>query len=167
MRSLTLAGSSATTLDEVDGAGEERPGGSYERTMRELHAQHHGSCLFCHAPGLRDLHFRFDGRGMLKCIFTVTDPFQGYDGIAHGGAIAAIIDGAMCNCLMGHGVIGYTTSLSVRYRAPMLVGEPVVLEVGIKSVRVGMLYCLVAALHQQGTRKVTATGEFFKKDALA
>ena len=70
-------------------------------------------------PGLR---FRFADSGVLHGQFNCSD-FQ--QAMIHWvmGVIAAIIDASMAQCLMGHGIVGYTVDLTVKYRKPVIINQ--------------------------------------------
>jgi acyl-coenzyme A thioesterase PaaI-like protein len=87
---------------------------------------------------------------------------QGYDGMAHGGILSAIIDASMAQCLMGHGVVGYTTDLSIKYRKPVLIDKPVALTTSITDIGIGCLYCLKSEIIQGRNLVAQATGRFYK-----
>jgi acyl-coenzyme A thioesterase PaaI-like protein len=52
--------------------------------------------------------------------------FQGYDGMIHGGIISTILDEVMAWSLYGIGVWGVTVEMTVRFRKPVAVGQPLV-----------------------------------------
>jgi acyl-coenzyme A thioesterase PaaI-like protein len=87
---------------------------------------------------------------------------QGYDAMTHGGVVAAIIDAAMVQCLMGHGIVGYTTDLSIRYRKPVMILQPTLVEAWIAGIRVGCLYSMKCEVFQNGKVAVRATATFYK-----
>jgi acyl-coenzyme A thioesterase PaaI-like protein len=135
----------------------------YERNLNELKALHHSQCLFNHQHSIiPDLGFKFDDDGALYCEFACNESQQGYDGMTHGGVIAAIVDASMAQCLMGHGVVGYTTDLSIKYRKPVKVCKRTMLKTSIITVNVGLLYTLKCEIMQSHNLVVEATGRFFK-----
>lgn len=120
--------------------------------------------MFNGNPITRGLDFRFRDKGTLTAIFTLGDQHMGYDGVAHGGVIAAIIDASMAQCLMGHGIVGYTIELNVKYRKPLRIGTVARLETEIVGVKLGMLHSLRTVVCQGSYRVVTATGVFCRTD---
>ncbi len=53
---------------------------------------------------------------------------QGWDGVVHGGIIAAVLDDVMAYAIMTTGNMGITTRMSIAYRKPIGVGEEIHLE---------------------------------------
>jgi uncharacterized protein (TIGR00369 family) len=132
----------------------------FESNRTALRERHHAHCLFNRTPPVPGLALRFDDRGNLHGEFTCNGYHQGYDGIVHGGVLAAIIDAAMAQCLMGHGVVAYTTDMSVKYRRPVTIREAARLETSIQEVRIGRLYALRCEIVQGRKRAVQAKARF-------
>lgn len=84
---------------------------------------------------------------------------DGYPGILHGGVIAALLDGAMTNCLFARGLRSVTAELKVRYHATVSSAEEVALRAWLINDAHGLFY-LRAELEQSGAVKATATGKF-------
>jgi uncharacterized protein (TIGR00369 family) len=51
--------------------------------------------------------------------FRASPELQGYDGILHGGVIAALLDAAMTHCLFHLGVQAITGDLHIRFVKPV------------------------------------------------
>ncbi|MBP7865566.1 MAG: PaaI family thioesterase [Acidobacteria bacterium] len=77
----------------------------------------HGRCLLCgdRNPWSLRLSFQPDGEGTVETRFTGHGGLQGYDGMLHGGVIAALLDAAMTHCLFHQGIQAVTGDLHVRY----------------------------------------------------
>jgi acyl-coenzyme A thioesterase PaaI-like protein len=83
------------------------------------------NCFGCgrlNAHGLR-LAFYEDERGGVWSPFVPEPRFEGYTGMVHGGVISAVLDEVMAWSLYRHQVWAVTGELTVRYRAPIRVGE--------------------------------------------
>lgn len=83
------------------------------------------NCFGCgrlNAHGLR-LAFYEDECGGVWTPFVPEARFEGYTGMVHGGVISAVLDEVMAWSLYRHQVWAVTGELSVRYRAPIRVGE--------------------------------------------
>jgi len=145
--------------------------GPFRKAMSELKAspdcldalrrEHHADCAVC-APsnrlGLR-LRCRLHEDGSVKASFRANRFMQGYDGWLHGGVIAALLDGAMTNCLFAHGCRAPTAELRVRYRQPVLLANP--LQVIARIVNAAPpLYVVSAEIQQDGEVRARATGKF-------
>ena len=134
----------------------------YESNRRQFQATHHSQCLFNRDPAIvPGLRFEFDDRGVLRGEFKCNGYQQGYDQIVHGGVIAAIIDASMAQCLMGHGIVGYTADLAIRYRKPVKIRTTTRLETSIMSAKRN-LYTMKCMLSQDETCVIEADGKFFK-----
>jgi acyl-coenzyme A thioesterase PaaI-like protein len=59
---------------------------------------------------------------------TLGKPFEGPPGLVHGGFIATLLDHALARAARSAGHGGLTASLTVRYRRPVPLGVPLVLE---------------------------------------
>lgn len=84
---------------------------------------HH--CFGCgelNANGLQ-LHFYADERGGVWAPFAPAPRFEGYTGMVHGGVISTVLDEVMAWSLYRNDIWAVTGSLTVRYRAPIQVGE--------------------------------------------
>ncbi len=136
----------------------------YELNLNKLKRKFHSQCLFNRQQSLiPDLHFRFDDSGALHGQFSCGELFQGYDGMVHGGIVAAVIDASMAQCLMGHGIAGVTIELSVKYRKPVLIGKKTDVTTRIDSVNCGVLYTLKCEILQNHHLVVQGTGRFYIK----
>ncbi len=81
----------------------------------------HGRCLLCgeHNPASLGLVFAAQPDRSVRARFAGRRDLQGYDGLLHGGVIAALLDAAMTHCLFHRGVRALTADLRVRYREPV------------------------------------------------
>ncbi|HWR90695.1 MAG TPA: PaaI family thioesterase [Dissulfurispiraceae bacterium] len=88
-----------------------------------------GFCFVCgpdnHA-GLRLTFRREDGK--TKTTFTPQKIHQGYKGITHGGIIASVLDEAIIHAALADGMTPVTAELTIRFRAPLMVGEETIVE---------------------------------------
>ncbi len=125
----------------------------------------HTRCFFCgqKRAGGRRLEFRAAGDGVVTARVESGVPFEGYDGILHGGATAAILDAAMTNCLFSLGIIAVTAELRVRYLSPATLSRPVEATAEITRLR-GPLCHVRAQLTQDRTVLARAEATFMRKD---
>ncbi len=138
---------------------------SYYDTYLNMKARYHGRCMFNNRTGLvgDSLQVSFDDEGRLTGRFSQRESFQSYDGMLHGGMIAAVMDSAMTKCLMGHGVVGYTGRFNIRYRKPVEISRPLDLHCTITG-HYRQLYKLRAEArhdHDRGARAV-AHASFYR-----
>jgi hypothetical protein len=134
----------------------------YESNLARLKSLYHSHCMFNSNPPVADFHMQFDEEGIFSGEFTGDQTHQGYDGMIHGGLIAAMIDSSMVQCLMGHGIIGYTTDLAIKYCKPVQILQPTLLRTEIINSILDCLYSLKCDITQGGQAVVQATGKFYK-----
>ena len=121
----------------------------------------HPRCVVCRSTNPMGLGQEFalqpDGSG--ESTFAGSEMFEGYSGRLHGGVAAALLDGAMTNCLFAHGVQALTAELTVRYREPVAVRGKITTSARLAESH-GRLHLLRAELRQDGRVKATALGKF-------
>lgn len=94
-------------------------------------------CFVCgpqNPLGLR-LTFRVEGEEV-QTVFVPGPHHVGYDGVVHGGILAAVLDDAMANLYFLRGEEALTTRMEVRFRREGRPGEPLSItarEVGRKG----------------------------------
>jgi uncharacterized protein (TIGR00369 family) len=133
-------------------------------SFQATRADAHPFCLVCSQSNPLGLGLKFElqADGSVSAEFISHAALEGYSGLLHGGVIAAMLDGAMTNCLFAHGWQAVTGELTVRYRHPVPVGEVVTLRAWIaESFR--PLHVLHAELLQEGCVKATATAKFMER----
>jgi hypothetical protein len=134
----------------------------YELNLQKLKALHHSRCLFNLHPPVPDLLFWFNDQGLLLGEFICNGYHQGFDDMVHGGVISAIVDASMTQCLMGHGIVGYTADFSIKYRKPVMICRKATLETSVVAITRGLLYTMQCEIVQDRKLVVQATGRFFK-----
>lgn len=122
-----------------------------------------GWCFACgqHNPiGLR-LRFTEEGEG-IRAEFTPGPQYQGYEGVVHGGIVAAALDDAMANLVHLRGQEALTAKLEVRFRQEAPVGQRLIVAARITGER-GRLFNAEATLAlPDGTRLADARGTFVR-----
>ena len=108
-------------------------------------------CMICGRNNAGGLRMRFENtEDGVRSTVTVPENFQGFDGIAHGGTVAAILDDAMWWAVYRtRGAATMTAEMKVRYHGPVQVGEALVVEATLTSYR-GRLHRARAALALEG-----------------
>lgn len=135
----------------------------YANNLGRLKKSHHAGCLFNRKQAcFPAVQVSFDNAGMLHGEFVADKEYQGYDGMVHGGVLSGMIDACMAQCLMGHGMTGYTIDLAIKYRRPVALGEAASLAVKITDVNIGILYSMKCEIVQNKQLAVQATGRFCK-----
>src|SRR5438067_452912 len=91
-------------------------------------------CFVCGAENPNGLGLTFvTGQGESSATFTPGRWHIGYSEIAHGGILAAVLDEAMVYAAVGLGHWVATAEMTIRYRRPAAIGEP--LQVTARVVR--------------------------------
>lgn len=91
-------------------------------------------CFVCgpdNPIGLK-IPFRLED-GVCRAEFTPEPAHQGYDGVTHGGIVFSVLDDVMANWLFLKGVRAYSARSEIRYRDPLPVGTPLLLEGRLKK----------------------------------
>ena len=107
------------------------------------------------------LRYRAASDGSVSASFLGHCALEGYLGLLHGGIVAALLDGAMTNCLFAQSIRALTAELRVRYQAPVLAEEELTVRAWLESSRHG-LFELRAEITQRGNIKVRALGKFIQ-----
>ena len=91
-------------------------------------------CFVCgpdNPIGLK-IPFRLED-GVCRAEFTPEPAHQGYDGVTHGGIVFSVLDDVMANWLFLKGVRAYSARSEIRYRDPLPIGTPLLLEGRLKK----------------------------------
>jgi acyl-coenzyme A thioesterase PaaI-like protein len=142
--------------------GATRPQAPLEQ-MQRLHAATHPHCVVCGADNPRGLQvdFRPTADGGVEAHFDCARIFEGYSHRIHGGVIAALLDGAMTNCLFAHGHVAVTAELTVRYRHPVMTDRTATVRAWTRDSS-HRLHQLRAELLQDGQLLAVATAKFLE-----
>ncbi|HZP96639.1 MAG TPA: PaaI family thioesterase [Candidatus Limnocylindria bacterium] len=82
-------------------------------------------CFACGRANPYGLHLDFAvARDRAETRFTATREHSGYDGTVHGGIVTALLDETMGWAIFHQGIWGVTGRLTVTFRHPVPVGEP-------------------------------------------
>ena len=91
-------------------------------------------CFACGRANPHGLHLDFDvARGRAQTRFVTTREHTGYDGFVHGGIVTALLDETMGWSIFHEGIWGVTGKLSVSFRRPVPVGEPLIVSAEVKK----------------------------------
>ena len=128
----------------------------------------HPRCFVCgaeHPCGLR-VDCRDAGDGGVEGVFTCARTWEGPEGRLHGGVVAALLDGAMSNCLMALGIEAVTADLQIRYLHPVEVGVEARIAAKRREQR-GPVHDMEAWLIQDGQTRAKARARFFEGDGVS
>ncbi len=135
--------------------------------LKSIRTQIHPFCFVCSQSNPVGLGVKFavNDDGSVSASFVGRSALEGYPGCLHGGIIAALLDGAMTDCLFAHGHVAMTGELKVRYREPVIIGEEVLLRAWIVQ-SLSPLHMLKAELKQKGCVKATASAKFVERNGI-
>ena len=90
--------------------------------------------------------------------------FQGWDDVAHGGIICTILDEVMAWALVAGDNWGVTARMSVTFRRPVKIGDPIRAEGWITRNGRRMIDTEARIIDRDGTVLATATGVYVAAD---
>jgi acyl-coenzyme A thioesterase PaaI-like protein len=109
------------------------------------------------------LCFGLDEDDVTSARFQADPRLQGYEGILHGGMIAALLDSAMTHCLFHQGVRAVTGDLRVRFKRPISCRAELVIRAWILTSR-PPLYRLRAEICNEGSVMAWGEAKFLRQD---
>ena len=135
--------------------------------LRAVRARAHPNCVVCSSanPAGLGITYTLMEDGSVEADFDSAGCFEGYPDVLHGGVVAAILDGAMTNCLFARGVVAVTAELRVRFRHQVDADAPSRVRAWVEDAN-GALHVTRAELLQNGQLKVRAAGKFMARPVL-
>jgi acyl-coenzyme A thioesterase PaaI-like protein len=106
------------------------------------------------------LRYTQERDGVISGTFLGHCALEGYPGLLHGGVIAALLDGAMTNCLFANGIQAVTAELRVRYLAPVMSATPAEIRAWLEHASHHGLFMLRGEIRQEDELKARATSKF-------
>jgi acyl-coenzyme A thioesterase PaaI-like protein len=133
-------------------------------SLRRARDRVHPHCVVCNPANSSGLRTEFTVQEDNSVVgeFPGSTVFEGYPGLLHGGVTAALLDGAMTNCLFARGIEAFTAELTVRYREPVDARNKIAVRASLTESH-GRLHLLRAELRQAGRIKATARGKFIEQ----
>ena len=117
----------------------------------------HAHCMVCGSrdnnPDSLELAFSQHQDGSVRAPFVVSQKHQGYTGLLHGGMTSTLLDAAMTHCLFMQGIKALTAELTVRFMAPICVGQTLTVCARLLGQRRGIYQLeawLMSGLHIAG-----------------
>ena len=137
---------------------------SAQDLLEQTSESQHPRCIVCGRNGDCGLGLRFRSLpdGSVEAEFACPEQYQGYEGMLHGGATSSLLDGAMTNCLFAHGLVAVTADMTVRFRHPIAIREPLLVQASITRSQ-SPLHIVEAKIVQAGQVKAKAQGKFMEK----
>lgn len=86
-------------------------------------------CFACGSENNRGLKLVFSyAEDYAKSSFTPPADLQGYKDITHGGIVSTLLDEVMVHSVLKDGAMPATAEITVRFKKPMIIGQPVIIE---------------------------------------
>lgn len=126
--------------------------------------EHHPNCLGCGSQNPCGMGLRLHADGdRVRGDITFDRRHEGAPGIVHGGAIATVLDDTLGLLLVVLGTPAVTANLSINYKAPVLLRQPLHVT-GWCTERRGRKLFFQARLESEGTTIADATALFLAVD---
>ncbi|GAC1323898.1 MAG: hypothetical protein NVSMB13_04500 [Mycobacteriales bacterium] len=131
------------------------------RTEAEL-PPHHPRCLGCGPDNAHGHHLqvRRDGGDAVLTRHTFDERHMGAPGVAHGGAVATVVDDLFGFLLYLVGELAVTRRLEVDYRAPVRLGVPYLLRAHMVRRDGRKLFVEAAGTDEAGAPVLSASALF-------
>lgn len=123
-------------------------------------------CFVCgpdNPIGLK-LRFQREGEGV-RAEFTPSELHVGYEGLVHGGILAALIDDALANVWFTRGEEAVTAKIEVRFRQEVRPGEPLIVVAQPTGSKGGMMTGRAQVRRRDGDVVADGTGFLAVKGA--
>lgn len=121
-------------------------------------------CIVCGQDNPVGMRLRFsveEGAGAAEARWAPTPSFQGFADVLHGGIVLALCDDAMWYAAFGRGAFTMTAEATVRYRAPVPIGAPLLVRARVEANRGRLWACAAELIAADGdTVLATASGKF-------
>ena len=124
---------------------------------------HWPTCLGCGPDNESGFHLQVRREGdELVTEHTFADRHSGAPGIAHGGAVANVVDDVLGFLLYVAKIAGVTRHLEVEYLKPVLIGVPYVIRAKVDGLDGRKLWVSCACTAPDGTVTFTAKALFLQ-----
>lgn len=128
-----------------------------------------GNCFACGPDNPIGMHVHFDrasdAPGVLARV-ELAPEYQGWQGIAHGGIVMALLDEAMAHAAGYAGHRGVTAAVSVRFRKPVPLEQPIEVRGRVTWQRRNVLGVDARILDAAGNVLAHAQGSFVSRGKL-
>lgn len=124
-------------------------------------------CFVCGPENPDGLHASFEcAEGRATGRYLPRPEHQGYQGISHGGILAALLDESMVYAAvtLGHWVT--TAEMTVRYTKPAPTGQPLTVHAEVVQRQRRLVNCRAEIRSEDGQVLATATGKLLQGRAL-
>jgi len=138
------------------------PDPDLQRLLQNLVKAPDNPCFGCGPRNPSGLHLHVEEQdGVTFAAFTPGEWHQGWEGIIHGGILAALLDEVMAYCLYFVGVKGVTARMEIRFRAAVSKGDSLRIEAR-EARRAPRIVDIEGRILRDGKVVTEATGRFMK-----
>lgn len=117
------------------------------------------NCFVCGTLNPIGLHLEIkEGEGWSRAVWTVEEPYIGYEGVLHGGIMASIMDDLMAHALYYTDLNVVTAHLELDYRIPIHVGEEIQCEAQVTEFGKGRSIRVEGVIKKNGIAAAEAKG---------
>jgi uncharacterized protein (TIGR00369 family) len=127
-----------------------------------------GFCFGCGPKSAIGLHMSFTELAdrSVESRLVLSPAYQGWQGVAHGGIVALVLDEAMAYAAAAHGYLGVTGEMKMRFRDAVPIGEPLVLRGNVVWRRRNVLGIEASVSDDSGRLLASGTGSFVARGTL-
>ncbi len=127
-----------------------------------------GRCFACGPLNPIGLHMSFerDGEDGARAEVVLGEQFQGWEGVAHGGIVMALLDEVMAHAAGMAGYRGVTAGLNARFKAPVPLGVPLAVRAHLQWIRRGVLAIEAELRDPSGELLASGEGKFVAKGTV-
>ncbi len=148
-------------MNEMDGVIAEWAEGFARETHARYLPPHHPRCLGCGPENPHGHHLQVWRDGdVVRAEHVFDERHVGAPGIAHGGAVATVLDDLFGFLLYGVGEPAVTRHLEVGYRAPVLLGTQYLFQADVQRREGRKLFVQAQGTDASGALVVEATAVF-------
>jgi uncharacterized protein (TIGR00369 family) len=123
------------------------------------------NCFACGTLNAHGMHLLLHvERGRAWTELSLADHFQGWNGMAHGGILCAILDEVMAWALVGEDNWGVTARMSVEFKRPVPIGAPITASGEITRARRRIVETTGTIVGADGLVLASATGTYVAAD---
>jgi uncharacterized protein (TIGR00369 family) len=128
-----------------------------------------GNCFACGPANPIGMHVHFDRTADSRAVLArveLAPEYQGWRGIAHGGIVMALLDEAMAHAAGFAGHRGVTAAVSVRFRKPVPLEQPIEVQGRVTWQRRNVLGVEARIVDSSGAVLAQAQGSFVSRGRL-
>ena len=132
--------------------------------QKVLKQQSHQHCMLCGTQSTFGLKIDFysDQESVVWAKTKGSIHQQGYQGILHGGFIAALLDASMCNVIFNQGEEAVTGDMNIRYLAEIPITADIIVRAKIMK-RYLTLFKVEAEIYVNQTLMAKSSARFMKR----